>query len=253
MSALAFAVTGARPDPSAVAPTLRFGLDIAVAPDQQVQSVLLRCQIRIEPAQRQYSDGEQARLVEVFGAPHRWSETLKPFLLTHVTLPVAGFTGSTEVALPAELSYDLEVGAGKYLHALREGAVPLLFLFSGTVFNRTPEGMQIEQIPWDREAQYDLPVSTWTAAMDAHYPGTGWLRLQRDTIDALQAYKARHALPTWDAALSHLLDDRDERTFAAARIPVAGDAVVPAPRQANRTISPPATNGNGNGSHEAGS
>lgn len=246
MSALAFAVTGAQPDPSAVAPTLRFGVNVAVAPDQQVQSVLLRCQIRIEPALRQYSDGEQARLVEVFGAPHRWSETLKPFLLTHVTLPVAGFTGSTEVALPAELSYDLEVGAGKYLYALREGAVPLLFLFSGTVFYRAPGGMQIEQIPWDREAQYDLPVSTWTAAMDAHYPGTGWLRLQRDTIDALQAYKARHALPTWDAALSHLLDDRDERIFAAKRPPSVGGPTVPTSHAAGAG-SPP---GNGNGSRE---
>lgn len=207
MSAVGFEVTGARADPSGAGPTVRVGLRIAVAPEQRVQSILLHCQVRIEPERRRYDHDERARLVDLFGEPHRWSETLKPFLLTHVTLPVRGFTGSTVVDLPVELSYDLEVGAGKYLHALRDGMVPLVLLFSGTVFNHAPGGVQVEQIPWDREAQYDLPVSVWTAAIDTHHPGTGWLRLQRDTIDALQAYKAARGLPTWDDTVSHLLRD----------------------------------------------
>ena len=201
-----FAVTGARPDATALAPTLRVGLRIS-APGQDIQSILLRCQIRIEPERRRYDDAEQARLLDLFGAPHRWSDTLQPFLLTHVTVPLAGFADGTDVDLPVELSYDLEVAAGKYLHALRNGAIPLLFLFSGTVFHRGPNGLSVEQIPWDREARHELPVEVWTALIDAHYPGTGWLRLSRDTIDALQDYKARHALPTWDSAVARLLDD----------------------------------------------
>ena len=207
MSALDFAVTGARPDPSALAPTLKVGLRITAAPDQQVQSVLLRCQIRIEPERRRYDDDEQARLLDVFGEPHRWSETLTPFLLTHVTVPVGSFTGTTEIQMPVEVSYDLEVAAGKYLHALRDGEAPLVFLFSGTVFHRGPQGLSIEQIPWDREARYGLPVAVWTALIDGHYPGTGWLRLNRDTIDALQVYKAHHGLATWDDVVAHLLAD----------------------------------------------
>ncbi|MGI8574337.1 MAG: DUF6084 family protein [Egibacteraceae bacterium] len=206
MSPLAFEVTGARVDQTALAPTLRFGLRID-APGRQIQSVLLRCQIRIEPERRAYDDSEEPHLLELFGEPHRWSETLQPFLLTHVTLPLAGFADGTDVDLPVELSYDLEVAAGKYLHALRGGEVPLLFLFSGSVFYRDGAGLQVEQIPWDLEARYRLPVSVWTALIDAHYPGTGWLRLDRDTIDALQDYKARHALPTWDAAVTRLLQD----------------------------------------------
>jgi len=208
MSALAFAVTGASADPAAAAPTLRLGLRITAAADQQVQSILLRCQLRIEPERRRYDAAEQARLVELFGEPHRWTDTLRPFQLTSVTLPVRGFTGGTEVPLPVELSYDLEVAAGTYLHALRDGTVPLLVLFSGTVFHQTPGGIQVEQIPWDREASFDLPVSVWAAAIDAHHPGTGWLRLQRDTIDALAAFKAEHALPTWDDAVARLLAER---------------------------------------------
>lgn len=207
-----FSVTGVRADARALAPTLQVGLRITADTDLEVQSILLRCQIRIEPERRRYDDREQAALVELFGVPSRWSETVTPFLLTHVTAPIGGFTGSTDVELPVEVSYDLEVAAGKYFNALRDGEVPLLLLFSGTVFYRASGGMSVEQIPWDREARYALPVTTWTALIDAHYPGSGWLRLHRDTIAALQQYKARHVLPTWDAAVSQLLHDASVMT-----------------------------------------
>jgi hypothetical protein len=206
VSGLRFAVIGASADQSAAAPTVRLRLRITTPPDQQVQSILLRCQIRIEPERRRYDEATQARLIELFGEPHRWVDTLKPFQLTHVTLPVRGFTASTEVDLPVELSYDLEVAVGKYLHALRDGAAPLVLLFSGTVFNQASQGLQVEQIPWDREAAFDLPVDVWRAALDSHHPGTGWLRVHRDTIDALHAFKTARGLTTWDDALGVLLD-----------------------------------------------
>ena len=200
-----FEVTGARADATALAPTLQLGLRITTDGDRAVQSILLRCQIRIEPERRRYDDREQAALVELFGVPSRWSETVTTFLLTHVTLPVAGFAGSTLVELPVEISYDLEVAVGKYFNALRDGDVPLLLLFSGTVFYRAAGGMSVEQIPWDREARFALPVATWTALIDAHYPNSGWLRLHRDTIAAIADHKARNALPTWDDAVADLL------------------------------------------------
>ena len=46
---------------------------------------------------------------------------------------------------------DFEVAAAKYFHALRDGEIPLLLLFSGTVFYRGDDGMLVDQIPWDRE------------------------------------------------------------------------------------------------------
>lgn len=213
MIGLGFTVTGARPDTTALTPTLVVPLQITVPPDVEVQSIMLRCQIRVEPDRRRYAEEEQAQLHDLFGDPRRWSDTLTPFLLTHVTLPVRGFTGTHQVDLPVELSYDLEVAAGKYLHALQDGEVPLLFLFSGTMFLRDDGGhVQVQQIPWDLEARYRLPVSVWDELMDLHYPGTGWLRIRRDTIDVLQAYKTRHALATWDDTLAHLVADREART-----------------------------------------
>ena len=61
-------------------------------------------------------------------------------------------------------------------------------------------------IGWDREAEYALPVSVWRETMDRYFPGSAWLRLDRDTFDRLYAYRARHALPSWEHALDRLLD-----------------------------------------------
>jgi hypothetical protein len=50
-----------------------------------------------------------------------------------------------------------------------------------------------------------MPVTIWRDLVDAHFPGSAWLRCSRETLDALSGYKARHALPTWDATLNALL------------------------------------------------
>ncbi len=212
MNELEFTVTGATPSTAALVPTIVFDLRVTAPPDRAVQSMLLRCQIRVEPEQRPYSDEEQAALVGLFGEPRRWADTLRAFPLTHVTLPVRGFSGSTDVAMPVELSYDMEVAAGQYLHALRDGVAPLLFLFSGSVFLRGPDGVQVEQIPWDREARHALPVDVWRDVMDQHFPDSGWLRLRRDTLDALLAHRNRHALLGWDETVSHLLAQQEVQT-----------------------------------------
>lgn len=205
MSELTFTVAGTEPMPFALVPTLGVRLRIAARGGQSIDSIVLRSQIRVEADQRRYDDGEQERLLEVFGQPHRWGDTVKSFVWTHVATSVGRFDGSTEVDVPVECSYDLEVAAGKYFHALRGGEIPMLLLFSGTVFTRGPRGLQAAQIPWDREARHRLPVAVWRQMMDAHFPDAGWLRLRRETIDALMAYKARHALPTWDDTVDRLM------------------------------------------------
>ncbi len=47
---------------------------------------------------------------------------------------VPGFTSVTETELPVPCTYDLEVASARYLQALDDGTIPLLLLFSGTVF-----------------------------------------------------------------------------------------------------------------------
>jgi hypothetical protein len=45
--------------------------------------------------------------------------------------------------------------------------------------------------------------------MDLHFRGSAWLRLRRDAFDRLYAYKARNALPSWDAAVESLIDEHE--------------------------------------------
>ena len=46
--------------------------------------------------------------------------------------------------------------------------------------------------------------------MDLYFPNTGWLRLRRETLDALQRYKSGRALLTWDETFELLLKEAGE-------------------------------------------
>ncbi|MFE1776719.1 DUF6084 family protein [Streptomyces sp. NPDC059008] len=209
MTDLSFVCTGVRADPYAAAPTLLFRLRLS-APDPavRVHAVALRCQIRIEPARRGYRPDEAEALADLFGDRSRWSSTLHPLQFAQVSLVVPGFTGECEVDLPVPCSYDLDVAAGRYFHALRDGEVPLLLLFSGTVFAGAG-GFQVQPVPWNKEASVRMPVTVWQEMTEAHFPGCGWLRLPRETLDALLAYRSRRALPSWQATVEALLAGAD--------------------------------------------
>jgi hypothetical protein len=205
---LAFAVADATAERYGAVPTLNFTLGIERSGGGPVRSILLDTQIQIAARRRPYGEAEQGWLVELFGTPDRWSTTLRTLLWTRTTLVVPPFTDSTEVTLPVACSYDLEVNAASYLSALHNGEVPLEFLFSGSVFYAGPGGMlQTARISWDREAEYRLPLETWRAAMDHHFPGAAWLRLARPTFDRLRAYKAEHGLRTLDDAVERLMQE----------------------------------------------
>jgi hypothetical protein len=207
MTSLAFEVVGARPEPHAAVPTIIMRLRVSETAGGDVHALALRCQIRIEPQRRRYGADEEERLYELFGEAPQWGDSLRPFLWTHVSTTLPGFSASTEFDLAVECSYDFEVTAAKYLHALAGGEIPLLLLFSGTVFTRGTLGFSAEPVGWDQEASYRLPVSVWRALMDLYFPNSGWLRIGRDTLDALQRFKASRALPTWDQALDQLLKE----------------------------------------------
>jgi hypothetical protein len=213
---LIFGCTGATADKYAATPALSFQLTITERSGVRVHAIALRCQIRIEPHRRRYSASEAERLHDLFGDPSRWAETVKPIQLATVTAMVPGFTAVTEIDLPVPCTYDLEVSSARYLHGLDDGTIPLLLLFSGTVFVATGEGFSVELVPWSAEASYRMPVTTWRDLVDAHFPGSSWLRCSRETLDALSAFKARHALPTWDATLNALLGAAEPRDQAAA-------------------------------------
>ncbi len=209
MSELSFAVDGVRAEPYAAVPTLTFALRLEETTGQRIHAIALRCQVMIEPHRRHHSSAEQAKLLELFGEPARWSQTLRALFWTQAPLMVAGFAGSTTVDLPITCTYDFEVAAAKYFEGLDDGEIPLLFLFSGTVFVQGAaggSGFMVERVPWEKEAAFRLPVAVWRQVMDLYFPGAAWIRLQRESLDALQRFKAERALPTWDDTLAALLE-----------------------------------------------
>lgn len=209
---LDFVVEGVEPLTHAAAPTLAFRLRVACGDAlQEIQNVILQCQIQIECTRRRYSSDEQERLVDLFGAPSRWGDTLRGMLWTHASAIVPPFTGAADVQLNVPCTFDFNVAATKYFHGLEEGEVPLILLFSGTVFYRDAEdNLQTGRISWEKEARYRLPVEVWKQMMDHYYPNSAWLCFRRDVFDQLCEYKMRHAMPTWEQAFEQLLDSAAE-------------------------------------------
>ncbi len=157
MSPVSFDVVGARVEAYAAVPTLMLRLQITAADAAPVHAIMLRSQIMIEPKRRHYDSDEELRLTELFGETPRWGDTLRPFLWTNVATTVPGFTGGIEVDLPITCTYDFEIAAAKYMHSLNDGEIPIVAMFSGTVFGRSTVGLSAAPVSWSEEASYRLP------------------------------------------------------------------------------------------------
>lgn len=205
MSDYTFSVVSIFAEPYAAAPQLTARLRISEATGQRIHAIALRVQVRIEPQRRRYAESESEGLLGLFGGRQRWADTLRPFQWMQCNTTVQGFTGSTEVDLALPCSYDFDVVGSRYLHALDAGPVPLTLLFSGTVFTRGEHGFGVQQVPWDCEARYDLPVAVWREMISCYFPNTGWLRLDSDVLRALADYRARHGLTSWEETVGSLL------------------------------------------------
>ncbi len=206
---LEFSVSGVEALRHAATPTLAFALEIESEGGRPVRSVMLDVQLQIAARRRGYDGGEHERLAELFGDPSRWGTTLRTLLWTRATAVVTPFAGKTSAELAVPCTYDFEVTASRYLAALGDdGEVPLELLFSGTLFYAEEESgaLRVARIGWDREAEIAMPVRVWREAMDSHFPNSAWLRVGRERFDRLVAYKARHALVSWEAAFDALLD-----------------------------------------------
>jgi Family of unknown function (DUF6084) len=207
MPELHFQIEGAEAVPHAATPLIALKLRITNFPaTETIHAITLRCQVQIEPAKRRYVPNEQEKLLDLFGTPERWARTVKPLLWMNTSIAVPRFTGELLVDLELPCTFDFNVAATKYFHALNSGDIPVAVMFSGTLFYEGSNGaLQISQVPWDRECIYRLPVSVWKDMMEMHHPNSAWLCLRRDTFEQLYNYKVRHGLPTWEQAIARAL------------------------------------------------
>jgi hypothetical protein len=209
MSSYEFTVIDIFAEPYAATPQLTARLRIRESSGQTIHAIALRCQVRIEPQRRRYDEADETGLRALFGERDRWAQTLKPFLWMQCSAMVQGFTGITEVDLPLPCTYDFEVTGSRYLHGVGTGDIPLALLFSGTVFTRGSHGFGVQQVPWDCEADYALPVAVWRQMIASYFPNSGWIRLDQDVLTSLADFRSRHGLTTWEETVQTLLATRD--------------------------------------------
>jgi hypothetical protein len=218
-----FQIEGAEAIPHSAAPLLALKLRITNLPDTEpIHTLTLRCQVQIEPAKRRYAPAEQEKLLDLFGTPERWARTVRPLHWMNTSVAVPGFTGSILVNLELPCTFDFNVAATKYFNALETGDIPVCVMFSGTAFYQGHDAaLQVAQVPWDREANFRLPIAVWKDMMDMHYPNSAWLCLQREAFAQLYEYKMRHGLPTWEQAIARMLAAAESRVTEPAAEPEA--------------------------------
>jgi uncharacterized protein DUF6084 len=211
MPDLEFRIAGASVVPHAASPLLALQVEITNTGGEPIHTVVLRCQIQIETTRRKYGEEDQRQLLDLFGEPQRWNQTLRNILWAHTQAVVPAFSGRTVTDLQVPCTYDFNVAATKYFAALQEGDIPLFLLFSGSVFYEGPDGaLQVAPISWNKEARFRLPLKVWRAMMDAYYPNSAWLCLRKDVFDRLHEYKMLNGIPTWEEALERLVAGAEE-------------------------------------------
>ena len=203
-----FSVLGARPVRHAASPMLALDLEVSEPSGRQVYMMALSISVMIEPARRRYDDETRARLIELFGAPERWSVTTRSLVWAQLDVVVPAFSGSTTVAVPVACHYDLELAAAKYLHSLPDGMAPLALHFNGMIYYRGEDGgLQMVLVPWTKSIDFRMPVAVWRETIDHYYPSTGWVALRSRTLETLQREKLDRGLATLDACVEALLDE----------------------------------------------
>ncbi len=208
MPDLQFKIESAESVPFAAVPMLAFRLRVEDSSrTEAIHSIALHSQIQIETPRRRYSATEQERLLDLFGEPQRWGQTLRPMLWTHVDATLPAFSDSVTVDLRVPCSFDFNLAATKYFYGLSDGDIPLIFLFSGSCFYAGASGgLEVAPIPWSKETRFRLSVGVWRELMGSYYPNSAWLRIRQDVFDRLHEYKMQAGIATWEEALESLLE-----------------------------------------------
>ena len=217
MAELLFTVVDVVPERYAAAPNLLARIRVEESTGEVVHALALRAQIRIEPQRRRYDDPESPALLDLFGDRTRFADTLRPFAWLHASTVAQGFSDATEIELPLPCTYDFEVSGTTYLHALRDGRDPAAVPLQRHGLH--PRRQRLLRRPDALGPRGSVPPAGRRLARPdaASFPGTEWLRMRRDTVEALGHYRHVHGLTSWDDAVTALL--ADARAPAAAELP----------------------------------
>lgn len=217
---LDFAVTGARAMTDAAVPTLLFRLALSRTGGGRVRSVSLNADVRIAVDRRGCDRVDRLVMARIFGQPEQWATSMRPLTWARISTVVPPFDERTETDLAVPCSRDMDLAVTSYFHGVRDGEVPLDFLFSGTVFHDGRDGrLRTAQISWAKDATCRVPAALWHEVTGRYDGGTSWMPLSPGTYRDITAHRDRHALTGWDETISDLL--------ARARNTAGGTAWTP--------------------------
>jgi hypothetical protein len=203
-----FSVAGVESTFGRLLPALRLQMRAEGDGARPIRGLALTARVVIAAERRRYTSAEAERLGELFGPVEQWGRSLGAVPWLESALNVPGFSGTTTFDVTLPCSYDFEVASAKYVVALEGGEIPVDVLLSGMVFYHDDDGrFQGARIPWDRDVSARIPVAVWRAAVDAVFPDAAWLRLGRDRLAALQRYRSRNRLTSWDEVIATLLSE----------------------------------------------
>lgn len=202
MIPVTFEIAGAGAKPNAASPTISF--DVRVASTESIEAMVLRAEIRIEPQWREYDREEQRLLDDIFGAPERWGTTLRALAWADVPAIVTGFSGETLTQIEVPCTYDFDVTATRFFHALSSGDVPVRMFFSGAIFYVGAKGFWCERVPWSAEAAYRMPAVVWRDAMRGCYGSDAMLRVKAETLQRLHRMRSLGGALSWDELFERL-------------------------------------------------
>jgi len=203
-----FTVLGVTPEPFAATPSLRFDVSAADESGRDVYTIALTTQVLVDADRRSYSPETREELLDLFGEPERIPQTAGSLVLARVDSLVPSFTGAGAFSLTVPCTADLEQATSRYFSSLPGGVVPLSFQFSGTIFYcGEHDRLQLTQVSWSCEARYRMRLDVWRRLIETRHAGSGFVRLQPETLARLRRFRAREGLPTFDAAIARLLHD----------------------------------------------
>ena len=208
MPDLSFQVEGAEVVANAATPLLAFKLRLTDAnPEQTIHTVALRCQIQLEVTRRKYTAEDQERLLDLFGEPSRWGQTLRKSLVDARQSGRAFVQGINPGRSSGAMHVRFQCGRDQIFRWPGGRGRPGLPAVQrhGFLCQASEGGLQVAPISWDKEARFKLPVKVWRDMMETYYPNSAWLCLHKDAFDRLYQYKVRHGIPTWEEALESII------------------------------------------------
>ena len=224
----AFSVLDVFAEPYAAAPQLTARLRIEESTGQTVHAIALRCQVRIEPQRRPYERGRRERAcapcsATATGGPTRCGRSCGCSAARWCRASPASPRSTSRCRAPTTSTSPGPATCTR----VGDGAVPLALLFSGHRVHQGRAGVRrASRCRGTARRRTGCRSRCGRQMIASYFPNTGWLRLDRDVLDALADFRSEHGLTSWEETVQTLLRRPGRSGVVSARPSLDGVRAV---------------------------